>query len=298
VNRLKIVFIALLVILAALVAIALYPSGDDFRPGNRTWNGISTLVSTVDATAIDSLSDLPSRSEGTVFIIVPYMSFNTMELNDISDYVFDGGTLILLDDYGHGNEILDVLGVDYRFSDAPLLDPLVNYKNERFPKILTFEDLALTSGIDALVFDHSSCLIDVPVGQIIAQSSSFSFLDTNDNSLYDNPAELSEQKGPFPVIAYTILGEGRLVAVSDPSIVINGMIDMEDNLKIIENAAILAASTPNIYIDQSHIPDSAMSRAKSQIDSVRSVVAHPLMFFGMAGGVLFLTFRPLWRKRR
>jgi hypothetical protein len=148
------------------------------------------------------------------------------------------------------------------------------------------------------VFDHAACLIDVPVDQIIARSSSFSFLDINGNFLYDYPSESDERRGPRPVIANTDLGEGTIIVISDSSIIINGMIGLDDNYKLIENIINLATSSSDVYLDQSHIPVSNLLTVKDQINKVRGVVADPVILFGMAGGLLLLTFKPLWRKKR
>ncbi len=40
-------------------------------------------------------------------------------------------------------------------------------------------------------------------------------------------------KGPFPVIVETSYGKGKIVVISDSSFLINSMIDLGDNLKLV-----------------------------------------------------------------
>jgi hypothetical protein len=146
--------------------------------------------------------------------------------------------------------------------------------------------------MDAIVFDHATCLTGVPDDEVIAKSSSFSFLDKNGNSSYDE----GEKKGPFVVVASTQLDEGKLIVISDPSIIINGMLDMENNYTLMENAA----EGKQIFLDQSHLPQSMLSRVKEDLGLARGALSHPGVVFGVAGAILALTWRGVWRgsKRR
>ncbi len=80
------------------------PPTGDFRVDNPFWNGMTTLNTQLKPTAIDSLSNLPPNPEGTTLLIVPYEQFSSIELQEIKTYVSGGGTLVLLDDYGYGNQ--------------------------------------------------------------------------------------------------------------------------------------------------------------------------------------------------
>jgi hypothetical protein len=282
------------VVAVAVLVIWVYPCRDDFRVANAAWNGASEYCSRSGATAIDSLSDLPPEPSGTALILIPYTSFSDEELDELEGYVQGGGTLILMDDYGYGSEVLRGLDVEYSFSGEPLLDPLINYKNEQFPKIMDFnKDSPLTQGVDAIVFDHATCLRgDFSKSKVIATSSGFSFLDINGNSLYDEDVD---ERGPLPVAASTQLVEGRLIAISDPSIMINGMLGMEGNYTLLQNAAMVDAEELQVFLDQSHLPLSSLSKVKLGLGGARGVLGHPMVVVGIVGGILALTWRPLWR---
>ena len=132
------------IILLLLVALVwFFPSTGDFRVDNPFWNGVSGFSDEFDVVAVDSYDNLPVDPTGTAFVVVPYEEFSVSELEEITDYVSLGGTLLVFDDFGFGNQILDYFGVDARFSGDYLLDPLFNYKNGFFPKITDFESSVL-----------------------------------------------------------------------------------------------------------------------------------------------------------
>ena len=294
-NRQRILWIVAAVAMVLLLIIWIYPCRDDFEIKAASWSGTSDCYHRTEAAEVNSLAELPSQPEGTALILIPYTPFTAGELDELVNYVEDGGTLILMDDYGYGNEVLESLGLSYRFSGDPLLDPLINYKNEQFPKIMDFEPSPLTKGVNTIVCNHATCLIDVPESEAIATSSSFSFLDKDGSSSYD--ADVDE-RGPFVMVAITQLGKGRLIAISDPSIIINSMLDMEDNYTLIKNATELSTSAPQIFLDQSHLPSSDLSRVKEDLGIARGALSYPAVVFVVAGAILALAWRPVWRENK
>jgi len=294
-SRLNYLWIVLAVALASVVMLWFYQPSADFKVNNTGWNGASEFGNRMSTVVIDAFEDIPSRPENTVLIVIPYTKFMLAELDQMSSYVSGGGTLILMDDYGHGNEVLEALGVDYRFDDVPLLDPVISHKNAQFPMITNIDISPLTFEVTALVFDHAVRLIDVPDAEVVARSSSFSFIDLDGDTLYDHGLEAQDSS---VVVANTTIGEGRIIAISDPSIIINAMIDMEDNYTIMANATQLSASNPKVYLDQSHLAEEKLGKIKTVLRTARDVAAYPAVLLVMVGAVLLITLRPLWAKRR
>jgi hypothetical protein len=285
----RILWISGVVAALLLVIIWVYPNRDDFSAANTSWNGADDFCAQFEASTIDSLSSLPTQPSGTTLVLIPYTPFTAEELEELKDYVSGGGTLLVMDDYGYGNEVLEHLGLRYRFSGAPLLDPLINYKNAQFPKIVNFTGSPLTQGVDAVMFNHATCLMGVPEDEVIATSSSFSFVDVDGNASWD---EEIDEKGPFAVAANTEFGQGQVIAIADPSILINSMIGMEDNRAFLRNAI----DNPQILLDESHLTESALTQTQEGLGVVRNAFSYPLAILGVIGVVLFLTWRPVWRR--
>src|SRR4030042_804187 len=189
------------------------PLNDDFQDENPFWNGVSDITKKYPVHLLTSLADLPPSPPGQTLILIPYRNSTATDLVRLNRFVLEGGRLILSDDYGYGNQILEYLGLKTRFSGQTFLDPMINYKSRLFPEITHLEPNPLTANITSIVFNHATCLIDVSADEIVASSSTFSYLDLNDNELSD----ADEPTGPLPVISQHTLGTGLVILVADPA---------------------------------------------------------------------------------
>ena len=281
--------IALVVIL--VVMIWFMPLDDDFRVENTFWNGSSELDSYQALTPLETLADLPVTTEGATLILIPYIQLTQPELEDVRRFVNEGGTLVLADDYGHGNQILSHLGMEARFSGQALLDPLFNYKNEQLPRVFNLSPDSVTDDFESLVLNHATCLTDVESGDILAMSSSFSYLDLNDDQSWDE----GEPTGAMPVISSHIQANGRVILVSDPSIFINSMGTLDDNYGVIENIAGITSS--RLFLDQSHLPYSDLHHTKDLLADVRGVLTTPVGTLALVAVLLIIILRPMWARK-
>ncbi len=107
---------------------------------------------------------------------------------------------------------------------------------------------------------------------MVAYSSTFSFLDVNGDGSSNN----NEPNGPFPVVAYSPVGQGIVVAVADPSLMINGMIGLDDNLQFINNVVGVQGGSSAVFADQSHLPKEPLDDAKATIAVVYGAVSSPV----------------------
>ena len=284
---LAILTVALVVVLAVLVWF--FPSNGDFRSDNPSWNGLEDMSTAYTAMPLKSLSDLPLLSQGSTLILVPYLDFTPAELEGLHRFVTRGGTLVLADDYGFGNHVLEYLGLKARFSGGVLLDPLFCYKNKWFPRIFHFESSPITSDVESLVLNHATCLTSVETSDALALSSSSSFLDLNGNEEQDE----GEPAGPLPVIARCDLGSGQIILISDPSIFINSMENMGSNHEFIQNITSTASS--GLLVDQSHLPSSNLQQSKSLLASLRKSFSSPVGAVTVVILTLAVTLLPVWR---
>lgn len=283
--------LAVTVSLAALIRF--YPSTGDFRADNPFWNGLETFTARFHGYLMDSFGELPSTPSGTVLILIPYQPFAETDLVSIRNFVLQGGTLIVLDDYGYGNQILSYLELELRFTGNPLLDPLFNYRSKWLPRGTGFSDPISESGLMNIVLNHASTLSNISDMTVTAWSSKFSYLDLDSDSTYDP----DEPRGPLPIAAYIQIGEGDVVAISDPSILINSMINIDDNTEFIRDILNLRGSNLKVYVDQSHLSKTRLDEAKEDIIEVYNVVSSPAGMLGLITVILILTLAPIWRRK-
>jgi len=245
----KLSYIILSAFIISILLIIYIAPQIDFSVANPMWNGYSDAENILNATVLNSpltvLTQYPE--DNSCLILIPYKPYNISELNTIKTFIHDGGTVILLNDYGYGNMILDFINAPVRFDeDGILIDPLFNYKNGRLPKIMDFNRDISTRNITSVILNHAS-IIDVLDSRavILAESGSFSYFDRNFNYKYDK----GEPKGPFPVFVKFRYGDGTVYALSDPSILLNSMVKLGDNIRLIENII----GNKNVLIDQYHL---------------------------------------------
>jgi hypothetical protein len=269
---------AIAVLVISLLCVWFFPSVQDFMAANEMWNGISEFSREFQAANIDSLGagTMPARA---TLVAIPYLDYTVAELIEIQRFVIGGGTLLLMDDFGYGNNVLAHLGVEARFSHRPLLDPLFCYKNPALPVITDFS--SPVSGIDEILMNHATILEKTLDATVVARSSASSFLDLNDNSAYD----AGEPKGPFPVAASFKLGAGTVALVADPSIVINSTVSRFDNYGFVVT---LAGGQRPFLIDRSHLPEAPLDVSKTKLTDLRRSLASPYLLVVLTALVFVL----------
>jgi hypothetical protein len=289
----KVLLVLMLTILLVSCAIVwFYPPIGDFRTDNPSWNGYSELSRQTNATALEALSDLPSQGRGTALILVPYEQFTQQELTEINSYVASGGELILLDDYGYGNQVLSSQGLAAKFSGKTLLDPLFDYKNKWFPTITEFPATTANVNVSSIVLNHATYLDQTTGVTPLAYSSSFSFADINGDENWNS----SDASGPLPVAAYAKVNQGYVVIISDPSIAINSMLGLGENAAFINKILSIQGSDAQVYIDQSHLPNTPLDESKAVLATVYGIVASPWVTLTLIAVAMAYSFKRFWKR--
>jgi hypothetical protein len=234
---------------------------------NSGWNGCSTLAMKSFQAGVfqptfrynhssftpvqQSFEDVFVVAEQScLFIIGPQKDFSDSEIRYVDDFISKGGMLFLADDFGSANSLLQGLNTSSRFSNKLLLD-LSFEKNASFVAVSNFSDQSRFSftDIDFLLLNYPSSLIISKNATVVFSSSPLSWLDSNGNGKRDS----SEPVGPFPVLSVESYGEGEIVLLSDPSLLINGMAGFADNKRFqtqLFDLVLVGRST--VVFDESH----------------------------------------------
>jgi hypothetical protein len=197
----------------------------DYDAVNEQWNGLSGLLEIAneegveiaigDSIALDQLSPLDG-----VLLIYPRDEPPTSSL---SAFMRAGGRVAVLDDFGEGDELLSVYRIARREgrAEAPELRA-----NPNLPLARPLTRHALTDGVNTLVANHPATLSHPELEPLFA---------------FEDPTSALVLAGA--------VGEGRLVAVSDPSVIINNMIEFRDNRRFAQNLVrYLGASGGRVYL--------------------------------------------------
>ncbi len=280
--------VGIIVLVVSLVSIWFYPSAQELMAANSMWNGLSRFSRTADATFTDSLT-ADQVPDGGTLVTIAYKPYSGPELDEIRHFVAGGGTLLLMDDFGYGNDVLAGLGIEARFSHWPMLDPLFCYRNPALPVVTNFSPQ--TEGVKEVVLNHPTTLSDAGDANVVTRSSSSSYLDLNGNETYDD----GEPKGPFAVAAVYEIGSGRVAVVADPSVLTNWMVSHYDNQVFIDSL-VDGLGPHEIVIDRSHLTQSPLDVSKTKLAGVRQWLASPYVLLGITGAVLALAGMSMVRK--
>jgi len=281
--------------LSAIVSFAflvLTPPVDDFNASNPYWNGMSEIAGTVGAEQMPGTGfEGMDAAAGSLAVIVigPDAPFDDAYVQSARSFAESGGLLVVMDDFGTGNQLLAGLfggtGAGVSFSGDWLADPLYMHRSQYYPKV--------ESASGDVVMDYGTALAGLAGGcdsgdgngyncRVLAWSSPFSYLDENRNGRHD----AGEPEGPFPVAAELEYGRrgGRVVVVADPSIAINAVSGLEGNAAFIAG---LLGDGRTAYIDASHRSQTPFTVAKSAAAGAASSLYVPEVRYLVALGGAF-----------
>lgn len=282
-----------LAVLAIIGAAYAMPPIDDFGLENPFWNGCSKLDSRVGAAVVSDLERLSSvvfkPSDSVVLMLGPSQSFTEGEADGVRAFMEAGGRVVLAEDFGTGNDLLERLDVEARFSGLMMLDPLFKDRNCRMPQVLDFMSSSYTSDLSAIMFNHATVLVDIEgEGRVLACSTLFSYMSEDPNA-----APEDVPVGVFPVMAEVTYGSGSLILIADSSIFINCMIDRGDNGILLENFV----NGRDVYVDVSHWSPALLTQFKSVLARVYGVAGVTDVKYALVGVITAVIYKFRWQAK-
>ena len=239
------VFYAIMIIIGVSImimplSVPVLKSNAAYSVLNTDWNGVSSfgklMYSRGEILPVLSSYDSMNLKEkkGTLIIIGPNLEFTDEEISELRDFLENGNTLILADDFGTGNRILEGLGLEERFSKKEPITPIY-LRSSNFPVTMEIKDKNLAKGVEKIVMYKPSVILNAKNGLVYTPNSS----------------RLGNTYGPFVVVEEVSYGNGRIILISDPDIFTNSL--FRENKAFIEN--LMDYVNGPFYIDESHHRD-------------------------------------------
>jgi hypothetical protein len=303
-RRALIIVITLIVIFIIFLSSVLFFSSDEktshLSAYNDGWDDISKFRDHVNdqedqnneklyetASILSSptiLRDIKNPEDCLYIAIGIEKEYSPDEVKAIINFVWDGGSAIIADDYGFGNSISNaILDIDESFNVGFIGKQLwdENYaKNPRFIKINVnrdesrfFEGVILLNDPTALESRKSNENWD---GRNLVTSSTMGWVDINGDGKH-SPEIPGEEMGKKPIVQEVTMGFGKAIFISDPSLFINDMWERENNSAFIDSMVKYLIPNTNEYnlknnktkliiFDESlHIQDSVISNARQTL---------------------------------
>ena len=240
----------LLLALAATVAVSLVvvaaTSATAFGPYNPSWDGTSEFRSQVDddPTAEAAIAretaiyDDLEANDSVAFVIAPDEPYADEDAERVRAFVEDGGTLVVFENFASpGDDLLADVGAEARFDGQLLRDEHNHYQGPAMPVATGVENDSRVADVEQVTLNYATA-VEPNGATVLVRTSEFAYL-TEENEELDDEDELAA----YPVATAEPVGEGEVIAVGDPSVPINAMIDQPDN----------AAFLTGLYGDRSHV---------------------------------------------
>jgi hypothetical protein len=205
--------------LASIVAMLLLARdgrAEPFDPNGRDWEGYAEFVEIARAKMDDrfvvasriDFDDL--RADDALLLVHPEGS---LDVDSLSMFMASGGRVVLLDDFGTGDRLLRRLGI--RRVAIPLRPAESLRHNPDLAIAEPIGDGVLTHGLSRVVTNHPTALLEPRLTPFL---------------------EIRGETGDVAVVAMLgIVSRGALVAVGDPSALMNSMLRYPGNKNLVEN---------------------------------------------------------------
>ena len=252
----------LLAALAVALVVALVAVGataaDPLNPYNPDWDGTSTVhdrigddPDTERVVATDTGPYTEGATDGTVAVVIaPDDPYEGADRDRVASFVADGGTLVVLEDFGEpGARLLEDVGATASPDGRVLVDEYSYARGPLMPVATGVEDHPRTAGVEQVTLNLGTA-VDPGEATVLVRTSGFAYLaaDPADPEGGEEPVALDRH----PVATVEPVGDGQVILVGDASLAINAMQDEPDNAAFVDG---LLAEHERVIIDLSHGPD-------------------------------------------
>lgn len=281
----RLVLYALAVVLAVALVVAASTTSAAFGAYNVEWDGTSDFRELADQrsdsrVALETTAYETVDPNGTVAVVLaPAEAYGGNDSGRVREFVEAGGTLVVADDVGpNGDRLLEDVGATARFDGAKLRDERSYYRAPSLPVATNVTESPYTAGVEQLTLNGATAVefanetttanetaatgnetaaanetataneTAAANATVLVATSPFGYLDRNATGELSPDDEL----GAHPVVTVERVGDGRVIAVGDPSLYINTMLGEPDNEAFA--TAVLDAGDRTV-LDYSHAGD-------------------------------------------
>ncbi|MFC7224085.1 DUF4350 domain-containing protein [Halalkalicoccus sp. GCM10025322] len=286
----RLLLFALIAVIGLGLVVGASTSGAAFGTYTHSWEGTSELRSEADAAgaetivAADTTRYEETPPEDTVGIILASEeAYGADDGARVADFVRRGGTVVIADDIGTTNQLLQEIGASTRIDGTPLRDERNYHRSPALPVATRTADHPYVAESESFTLNHGSAL-DPNGADVLIQSSEYSYLDQNRNEQFDG----NEAIASHPVMTIEEVGDGQVIVISDTSALINVMLERPGNRAFVQQ---LFDAHDRVLIDQSHAGD-LPPLALALLMLRESAVLQLLVIVGLVGGIALLDRRP------
>lgn len=257
---------------------------------NTGWNGTSRFFSDLDRHRVERIAEpdqLSTRQDNaTLLLIAPGHLPSGPEISAYRAFLDHGNTMVIADDFGTGNAILQGIGSSISILPGNLSSIDREYADSYSVVVYQALNASPVENVKSLLLNRPASLKG---GTPLMRTSTLSWVDMNGDRRINN----NEVLGVSVVMASDPLWQGRLVVLSDPSIFINAMADAgqaHDNRQLIRN---LKDRPGPLLIDEMN----SRTRDAGGVGEILHVIRTTLIIKVLMVSVLVLIIAWVWKRK-
>lgn len=245
-------------VLAGIVILGYLSSTDaELSRYNSGWNGTSSFYDQLERTGsnpITSYQILRSAPPDTLIMVEPHSAPKGEDKDSIRHFVTTGGTLIVIAKKEPSNSILEAAGSSVRIQDSKLASMDMEYEDPGMVIAYQAQEHSLLEGVESIALNQPST---VTGGEALLETSSISWIDTNNNLIADG----NEKLGKKTVMSREIIGNGEIIVLADSGILINSMdftVSERDNAQFRTNLVTATQTSYDTITSQPFVTEGAL----------------------------------------
>jgi len=234
------------------IAVPIIKTSAEYSIFNTEWSGCSDFASIIIHSGGKIVPILYpyntiglSKLKGTLIIIGPNIAFSKSEGNCVKKFIENGGTVFIADDFGTSNTLLSELNVPLRISKQHLKDIFYS-KNINFPIVAKIYNSTISTNMSYIVLNAPSTIL------ISKSSSNIKIIAISSKASILEKSEIVNNMKSYPVMVEVKYGKGRLILLSDPSILCNDMYKVNKQFML---NLVRYFNSKVYYIDEAHHSD-------------------------------------------
>ena len=231
-SRQLLLALALVLAVSILAIIANLPSPTPYSPYNTGSNGYSRLVREVNVRIIGSPVEVEADSPSNITVLVPL----TRELDQASASVLQellarGATVVVLDENGYSNSLLEALGIKARVECWKVLDEVSKLGDRAHPLVRVWlrgetSPMLLATYLPSYITLSTSRGL---VGQ--GYTSSYAYADLDGNMYFSG----TDRMGSYTIVAAWRIEGGTLAVIADLDALSNALFSNADNSRLLQS---------------------------------------------------------------
>ncbi|MEM2511780.1 MAG: hypothetical protein QXX61_01460 [Ignisphaera sp.] len=235
-----IIIILVFAIIISFISILInMPSTTPYSPFNTGGNGYSNLLS-IKSINVNFVKDARELNQKTL-VIIPLRRNPGNAINQlVEDMLKYGTTIVILDEDGYSNNLLEYLRIKARVEIYKVLDEVSKIRSREFPLI----ELVLGNNtMKIATYRPSYIILDEENTVSVAKTSRYAYADVDRNGYYT----VGESMGEYLIACSWKINNGVLWLVADLDLFANNLMDLGDNIDFLYK--LMSSGKASIIVD-------------------------------------------------